>query len=265
MTAAARRRLGAWLRRRRIERRVRLIAAAARTAATRFDFPQLIERPPGSRILVLSPHPDDDVIGAGGTLLKHKKAGATITSLVLTDGGAGVPGQPRAEVAAMRRREEEAAARRVGIDRVIFWEEPDGGLRASDATADRLQAALEELWPDLVYLPSFTDANPDHHAVTPLLARALPAAGLTVACALYESWTPIEPNVIVDVSAEMEAKLRAVGEYRSQLARAAYDDLARARARWRSGALSRQIEYAEAFYVAPAAEYLALWRRVRRA
>lgn len=257
--------LATWLRRRRIEGRLRTIAVTVRAGATRFDYPRLIERPPGSRVLVLSPHPDDDAIGAGGTLVKLKGAGARVTSLVLTDGGEGVPDRPRAEVVETRRREEEAAARRLGIDRVIFWTEPDGGLQATPANAERLRGVLDEIRPDAVFLPSFLDAHPDHAAVTPLLARAVGEATASFTCVLYESWTPVVPNVIVDVSAEMETKLAAVREHRSQVARVAYDDLAQALNRWRSGAYSHQVVYAEAFYVDAASEYLALWRRVAQA
>jgi LmbE family N-acetylglucosaminyl deacetylase len=257
--------LKAWLRRRHLERRLRELAASVRAGATRFDYPKLIDRPPGSRVLVLSPHPDDDAIGAGGTLVKLKRAGAVVTSLVLTDGGEGVPGRPRAEVAGVRRGEEEAAARRLGIDRVVFWDEPDGGLRVTSTAAARLRAALDEARPDAVFLPSFLDAHPDHRAVTPLLAGAVGDAAPAFTCVVYESWTPIVPNVIVDVSAEMEVKLAAVREHRSQVARVAYDDLAQALNRWRSGAHSREVTYAEAFYVDAARDYLALWRRLDRA
>ena len=56
-----------------------------RRNAGRLSDPRLISRPPGSHVLVLSPHPDDDAIGPGGTLVKQHEAGCTLTSLVLTD------------------------------------------------------------------------------------------------------------------------------------------------------------------------------------
>lgn len=252
------------LRNRHMGRQVRRVAAWGRLAAARFAYPRLVTLPPGSRVLVLSPHPDDDAIGPGGTLRKQQEAGASVTTLVLTDGGAGAPGQARAAVVATRRREEQAAAAHLGLDRVIFWDEPDGALAPSAANADRLRGILREVRPDLVYLPSFLDAHPDHRAVTPLVARALHGMDGTFTCGIYEFATPIVPNVVVDVSLQIEAKLRAVREHRSQLAYLPYPELVEALARWRGGAFARFVTYAEALYVAPVAEYLALWRRVDR-
>lgn len=255
-------RFGARLRRWYLGRRYRLWTAALRLEAARFDYPPLLERPPGSRVLILAPHPDDDAIGAGGTLVKHGRAGACLTTAVLTDGSAGVPGRPRAEVAALRRGEQEAAARHLGVERLVFWDEPDGGLVPRESTAARLQALLREVEPDCIYLPCFLDAHPDHRAVTPLLARALGPRPRDLTCVAYESWTPLLPNALVDVTAQMEVKLRAIAEHRSQLARVAYDELVRGLNRWRSGAYSRTVAFAEAFFIDEVAAYLALWRRV---
>ncbi len=50
------------------------------------ELPKIIERPSGSRILVFLPHPDDDAIGCGGSLIKLFEANAKIWSVNLTDG-----------------------------------------------------------------------------------------------------------------------------------------------------------------------------------
>ena len=41
-------------------------------------YPELVDKPAGSRVVVFSPHFDDDVIGCGGTLLKHVLAGDSV-------------------------------------------------------------------------------------------------------------------------------------------------------------------------------------------
>lgn len=253
-----------WLRRRRTAHQMSLLASWWNLYAARFSYPRLIELPAGQRILTLSPHPDDDVIGVGGTLVKHHRAGCVLTTLVLTDGGAGDPGRNRADLVPLRQNEQRAAGERVGIDSVIFWDEPDGGLGADDENARRLRAVLDDVRPDLVYLPPFFDVHPDHQAVTPLLYRALQGADLAFDCSIYEVGTPIVPNVLVDISGQMDIKLQAVGEHRSQLELADYLDLARALGRWRSGAFSQRVQYAEAFYVDHVHNYLDLWRQATR-
>ena len=229
--------------------------------AGRVDTPRLIDRPPGERVLVLSPHPDDDVIGAGGTLVKHAAAGAALTAAVLTDGRAGPPRGPGVDGAAVRRGEAEAAARVVGIGRVEFWDEPDGALAAHPAAEDRLRALLRYVRPDLVYLPSFLDGHPDHRAVTALLAAALSPELTPFQCAVYEVTTAVVPTVVVDVSREMPVKLEAVAAHRSQAEDLDYVAMVRGLNRWRASSLGRRAEYAEAFWLGSVGDYLALWRR----
>lgn len=253
-----------WLRQRRTAQQMSLLASWWNLYTARFSYPRLIELPAGRRVLTLSPHPDDDVIGVGGTLVKHHQAGCALTTLVLTDGGAGDPGRERADLAQVRQSEQRAAATQLGIDSVLFWGEPDGGLAADEENARRLRTVLDDVQPDLVYLPPFFDRHPDHRVVTALLYVALQGTGLEFDCGIYEAGTPIAPNVLVDVSAQMETKLQAVREHRSQVELVDYPDLVRAVGRWRSGAFSRTVQYAEALYVDSVHSYFGLWHQVRR-
>lgn len=231
---------------------------------TRFQFPRLIDLPPGKRVLILSPHPDDDGIGLGGTLVKHHQAGCSLTTLVLTDGAAGVPRLDPMEVKRTRRSETEAAARHLGVERLIFWDEPDGALIANPKNAERLRETLSELGPDLVYVPSFLEFHPDHRAVTPLLEMALRGSSLGFMCGVYEVSTPIPANVMVDISEQMEAKLLAMQEHRSQLGSLDYPGMVMGFGRWRTGPFSLRLRYAEAFYLTDVGDYIALWREVVR-
>ncbi len=231
---------------------------------TRFQFPSLIDLPGGERVLILSPHPDDDAMALGGTLVKHHQAGCSLTTLVLTDGAAGGPGGDPLEARRTRRAETEAAALHLGVERLIFWDEPDGALAANDENAARLREALQEMQPDLVYLPSFLEFHPDHRTVTPLLEMALQGSSLRFMCAIYEASTPIPANVLVDISGQMEAKLLAVREHQSQMSYMDYPGILTGFARWRSGPLSSRVQYAEAFYLTDVLDYIALWREARR-
>ena len=53
--------------------------------------PRLVDVPEGRRILVLAPHMDDEILGCGGTLRKHVRAGAGVTAVFMTDGRRGDP------------------------------------------------------------------------------------------------------------------------------------------------------------------------------
>jgi hypothetical protein len=56
----------------------------------------------GRRAVVFSPHPDDESLGCGGTILRKKQAGATVKLVHVSDGGASTTLIPREELTAMR-------------------------------------------------------------------------------------------------------------------------------------------------------------------
>src|SRR5260370_25875295 len=50
------------------------------------DVPELLQRPPGRRIVVVAPHPDDELLGCGATLRKHLDAGDEVWVAFVTSG-----------------------------------------------------------------------------------------------------------------------------------------------------------------------------------
>src|SRR5881396_2817680 len=82
------------------------------------------------RILVVTAHPDDVDFGAAGSVGRWTDAGVTVAYCVVTDGDAGGfdPAIPRSEIPGIRRAEQEAAAKCVGVDDLTFLGYPDGRL-----------------------------------------------------------------------------------------------------------------------------------------
>src|SRR5205807_1547507 len=93
-----------------------------------------------SRVLVISPHPDDEAIGCGGTLRQHVLQGDTVRVVFLTSGENGGHGMPPEETGRIREEEARAAAEILGISEVEFWREPDGAVRVTSRLTDRLRA-----------------------------------------------------------------------------------------------------------------------------
>ena len=108
---------------------------------------------PATRVLVLAPHPDDEVFGCGGAIAASLAAGVPVHVVVLTDGA----GQGQAEV---RQAESRAAADQLGYGEPQFWGLPDRGQWQDQALAARLVgwlraagcratlSTLPELYPD---------------------------------------------------------------------------------------------------------------------
>jgi LmbE family N-acetylglucosaminyl deacetylase len=222
--------------------------------------------PGAERVLVLAPHMDDETIGCGGALALHAQHGASITVAFLTDGRSGgggigaLSGQARRdkerELVETRKREALSALATLGISDMRCLEAQDGHLADEvERTAEKLRALLEELQPQIVYLPIFTDEHKDHRAANlVLLSAAGPQAGFH--CAAYEVWTPLFPNCIVDIGSTMPTKRAALAQYQSQLQDGDYMHAVEGLSAYRSIALlGSRNTYAEAFFLCPFETY----------
>lgn len=146
-----------------------------------------------TRLLVIAPHPDDEIIACGGLLQAVTQAGGRARVLFVTDGDNNpwpqrlterrwrLDAQARKRWGALRRGEAEAALdalRCDGLDGMhIGW--PDGGLTTLLAPArsaeaiDTLTDVMADFRPTLVMVPAFGDYHPDHSALALLATLAL--------------------------------------------------------------------------------------------
>lgn len=146
--------------------------------------------PPASRAVVVAPHPDDEVVGCGGTLASLSRAGRELLVVGLTDGEASYPGSLRwtpTLLAARRRDERLAGLRCLGVAGAPFTLGiADGGVAAVE---DQLAASLDEfLRPGDVVLTTWRhDGHPDHEAAGRACVRAARRRG----CGCWEMpiWT----------------------------------------------------------------------------
>lgn len=121
-------------------------------------------------ILVIAPHPDDETLGAGGTLLRAKAAGHRIHWLLLT-----VAAVERwsADYIHTQRTQVDAVKVAFGFDSFHWWDVPASGLAQADfgKMVDRLRQLLAETKPATLIFPHVGDAH-DDHAVAFAMATA---------------------------------------------------------------------------------------------
>src|SRR5262252_1778604 len=126
------------------------------------------------RILVINAHPDDVDFSAAGTVALWTDAGIGVTYCIVTDGDAGGhdPSVPRAEMAQLRRAEQTAAAKQVGVHDLRFLGYPDGRVEATLALRKDLARVIRQVRPDRLVCPSpernyarLGTSHPDHRAV----------------------------------------------------------------------------------------------------
>lgn len=202
--------------------------------------PDHAERVVAESVLVLAPHPDDEVLGCGGLLVELVASGAAVRVLFLTDGGAGEEGEARAAYVARRRGEAAAVAELLGFAGVEHLGLPDGGLADHlDAAVTAIRRALLAQRPEVLLVPSPLEASRDHRAafaaVHRLLSPLRPTHGtdgagreaLTEAVErldvlVYEINRPAYPDLLVDVSAAVPRLEEAMELYASQRERRGY-------------------------------------------
>ena len=126
------------------------------------DFaPRLIEEISDVPVIVLAPHMDDEIIGPGGTVVRHLRAGAKVTFVIMTDGMAGDPAA-RESLRDQRKLESRRAAEILGVEKLIFLDGPDGGLDDSPEIVASVEKILREQKGAIVYAPGLTDHHRDH-------------------------------------------------------------------------------------------------------
>lgn len=219
---------------------------------------------PTGTVLILSPHPDDEAIGAGGVLNMHLTNGSNVTVLYLTDGSAG---DQSGELAAVRRKEAVSITETYRFEQV-FWEHRDMSLGNDAQTVSALVALLQKIQPETIYLPSFFDHHFDHFTTNQILVEALkqmPAGQFTLYG--YEVWDNMPfPNHIVDISDHFDKKADILSHYQTPLQATDFIQLCRYRdalhyTLFIDSRKKKSEGYAEAFYRFDAQTYINLYEQ----
>jgi N-acetylglucosamine malate deacetylase 1 len=180
------------------------------------------------RILTVAAHPDDETLGAGGTMARLAAASHDVHVCILTEG-----------VTARHRHvdlQQECATRAcevLGVSDVMFCGLPDQRLDSLPLLdiITPIEKCIGEIRPDLVFTHFSQDANQDHRAVfAATLVATRPMADNSVATVLcYETassteWAPpfpgsvFSPNLFVDITTTLPVKLDAMRAYEQTFA-----------------------------------------------
>ncbi len=194
------------------------------------------------RLVVFAPHPDDETLGCGGTILCRTHEGYEASVVVMTDGrhalskGFGIFSNPSPEeLKNIRRTEVERAASILGVSGpdLIFLDFEDGMLKENMKTAElRVRNILEENPPNEVFFPTEKELSLDHQATNRIIKSSLKLTGtLTIeyqySITQRHNWIDpiadrfaalLKHNLIeIDISNFLPLKKAALKEYKSQL------------------------------------------------
>lgn len=214
----------------------------------------------GKTALVLSPHPDDEIVGPGGTLLRLTDAGCRVVIVQATDGSDGwsVRALPEEEKRTVRLDEAKNVAMAAGFRDVDWWRESNRAFRASDAMIARLAALVKKHEPALVFTPFLADAHRDHRTLNAILAGAILASGDALANARilgYEVWSLAPPSIACDVTDVRERQESLLRTYELAMRVDDFIDLCGRRNAYHACTLFHRKGSYEVFHAADPAEY----------
>jgi N-acetylneuraminate synthase len=184
----------------------------------------------GSAVLIVTAHPDDEVLGAGGTLARHAANGDKVHIVFLAD-GVRARGEDKAAVE-RRAQAARSAASRLGAKEPQFLGFPDNRLDRIDLLdiTQAVERAIRAIGPSTVYTHHAGDLNIDHaicHRVVLTACRPLPGSEVRRIYAMevpssteWASPAPhnaFVPTRFVDIAAVQEIKRRALEAYSEEM------------------------------------------------
>ena len=177
-------------------------------------------------ILVIAPHPDDDVLGAGGTMAAASDQGKAIFSVYITDGR----GSPRKDqsisdeaMAARREKEAQSALQAVGAVGAFFLKRRSEEIAGEigQKTGKELTEVLQFMQPEEVFLPAPYERHRTHQRCTRMSIDALRMAGdlktTLLGYSLWGSFWGEKKRVVRDISPFIKKKVEAVLAHASQI------------------------------------------------
>ena len=213
------------------------------------------------KILVIAPHPDDETLGCGGTLLRHKNSGDKIYWMIVTNIQT-KNGWTEEEVQ-KRQKEIHQVAEMYGFEKIFKLDLPTTMLDTvpyKDLIA-KISVIIQEVRPSIVYLPNRSDVHTDHQVTfraaisccknfrAPFIRKML-----MYECLSETEFAPVLrenafiPNVFVDISEFLNRKLEIFKIYDSEVMKSPFPrsiETVTSLAQYRGSRISKK--YAEAF------------------
>ncbi len=181
------------------------------------------------RILVVAAHPDDEVLGAGGTLLRYKSEGNSIAWLIVTGITEDAGWSPKK--VNDREKEIEKVSKFFTFDKVYDLKLPTTKLDTLPigSIVQKISDVIKDFRPDEILVPNLGDIHTDHNIVHkavvsctkwfryPFIKRILSYETISETDFGLDFSRQFIPNVFVDISSFLDDKIKIMGVYASEL------------------------------------------------
>jgi LmbE family N-acetylglucosaminyl deacetylase len=143
---------------------------------------------------------------------------------------------------------------------VEFWRYPSGGLKIDRETIERLKDTIARINPEVIFMPFIADDNDDHRRSVQLFYEAFKSnKKLGFEIWAYQVYSTIIPNVIIDITEEIDEKIKLVDIWASQKARRNWAHYIKGLNAFNSRFLkTNEARYVETFFVVNGDEYMKL-------
>lgn len=182
-----------------------------------------------SKVLVFAPHPDDEILGCGGTMIKHIEAGDEVYVCIATKGC-----MPLFSTESVNKTRSEALEchKSIGVKKTFFLDFPAAMMEKVERYEmnGKILDVIKEVQPDIVFIPHWGDMQKDHQMVADACMVALRPKYEPKVKSIFSYETMSEtawnapnvqnefiPNVFVDISDTLNKKIKALSVFKSQL------------------------------------------------
>lgn len=227
--------------------------------------PVIMSHPQLKKVLVIAPHPDDDVFSSGGTILKLVKVGCEFKVVYLTSGSPQTYQVEKSHIltdrAAIMEKESKEVSKQIGTT-VEFWRFNNREINLDEPTLNRLRNTYAEFQPDAVFLPFIADDHDDHRRAVQLFYESFKDYNkLDYDIWAYQVYSNLLPNVVVDITDVIDEKIRLINLWDSVKCSRDWGHYIKGLNAFNCRFLkTNQAGYAECFFVVPGKDYIDLCR-----
>lgn len=183
------------------------------------------------KILIVSPHHDDETIGCGGSIYIHASKGDNVSVAFVFAGWSAISDvADKKKAALIIQNEAREACKELGVLNVVELSLEDRDYHLNENATGSLVKVLREIAPEVVYIPHSDDGDQEHRFVSGISREAIWMASSSYFPELgkktnavrvvlgYEVWRPLQNyQYFEDISGVVDVKKIALEKYKSQL------------------------------------------------
>jgi LmbE family N-acetylglucosaminyl deacetylase len=181
-------------------------------------------------VLVVAAHPDDELLGLGGTLIKRTQAGDEVFCLILGEGILSRKGSKRRDVQLLKQ-DSRNSGKILGFKKMFFSNFPDNKFDSVNLLmiVKEIEKYIENIDPDIIYTHYENDLNIDHRLTFTAVMTACRPCNKNGPNEIYTFETPsstewqskqiaqFSPNVYIDIENFIDKKIEALKKYKSEI------------------------------------------------